>query len=126
MAQGFPQVAGLDFNETWASVVRIKSLWVLLSLAALFDLWIVHIDAKMAFMIPNGNSDVELYVRRFEGFVDRRYPNRVLRLRKSLYGLKQAPRICANRTPQFTFIRITNLKSVLQSISTIYLCLQYL
>src|SRR5213596_2283908 len=28
-----------------------------------------------------------------EGFLDRSYPNKVLRLRKSLYGLKQAPRI---------------------------------
>ena len=64
---------------------------VLLALAALFDLWIIHIDAKTAFL--NGNSDVELYVRQPEGFVDRRYPKHVLRLCKSLYGLKQAPRI---------------------------------
>ena len=91
VAQGFSQIAGLDFNETWAPVVRIESVRVLLALAALFDLWIIHIDAKTAFL--NGNSDVELYVRQPEGFVDRRYPNHVLRLCKSLYGLKQAPRI---------------------------------
>jgi hypothetical protein len=60
-----------------------------LSLAALFDLWILHIDAKTAFL--NGNSAAELYVSQPEGFVDRRYPNRVLRLCKSLYGLKQVP-----------------------------------
>ncbi len=64
---------------------------VLLSLAALFDLWIIHIDAKTVFL--NDKSDVELYVHQPEGFVDRRYPNHVLRLSKSLYGLKQAPRI---------------------------------
>ena len=36
---------------------------------------------------------IELYVHQPEGFVVERYPNHVLRLRKSLYGLKQAPRI---------------------------------
>ena len=41
----------------------------------------------------NGQSDLELYVEQPEGFVDQRYPNKVLRLNKSLYGLKQAPRI---------------------------------
>ena len=91
VAQGFSQIARLDFNETWAPVVRIESVQVLLALAALFDLWIIHIDAKTAFL--NGNSDVELYIKQPEGFVDMRYPNHVLRLRKSLYGLKQAPRI---------------------------------
>jgi Reverse transcriptase (RNA-dependent DNA polymerase) len=89
VAQGFSQIAGLDFDETWAPVVRIESVRVLFALAALFDLWIIHIDAKTAFL--NGDSDAELYVRQPEGFVDMRYPNHVLRLRKSLYGLKQAP-----------------------------------
>src|SRR4030095_8625915 len=76
VAQGFSQVAGLDFNETWVPVVRIESVRVLLSIAALFDLWIIHIDAKTAFL--NGNSDVELYVRQPEGFVDDRYSTYVL------------------------------------------------
>ena len=91
VAQGFSQIAGLDFDKTWAPVVRIESVRVLFALAALFDLWIIHVDAKTAFL--NGDSDAELYVRQPEGFVDMRYPNCVLRLRKSLYGLKQAPRI---------------------------------
>ena len=91
VAQGFSQVAGLNFNETWTLVVRIESVRVLLALATLFDLWIVHIDAKTAFL--NGNSDVEPYVHQPEGFVDMRYPHRVLRLSKSLYGLKQATHI---------------------------------
>jgi len=82
VAQGFSQIAGLVFNETWAPVVRIESVRVLLALAALFDLWIIHVDAKTAFL--NGNSDVELYVRQPEGFVDMRYPKYVLRLSPSM------------------------------------------
>jgi transposase InsO family protein len=91
VAQGFSQVAGLDFEETWAPVVRIESVRVLLAFAALTGFEIIHIDAKTAFL--NGDSDVELYVRQPVGFVDKRNPNKVLRLNKSLYGLKQAPRI---------------------------------
>ena len=91
VAQGFSQVAGLDFEETWAPVVRIESVRVLLAFAVLTGFEIIHIDAKTAFL--NGDSDVELYVRQPVGFVDKRYPNKVLRLNKSLYGLKQAPRI---------------------------------
>ena len=89
--QGFSQIARLDFNETWAPVVRIESVRVLLSLTILFDLWIVHIDAKTIFL--NDNNDVELYIHQSEDFVDKRYSNHVLRLCKSLYGLKQASHI---------------------------------
>jgi Reverse transcriptase (RNA-dependent DNA polymerase) len=60
-------------------------------LAAFFGLDLLHIDCKTAFL--NGESDVELYIEKPEGFDDRRYPNKFLRLNKSLYGLKQAPRI---------------------------------
>lgn len=41
----------------------------------------------------NGKSDLKLYIQQPEGFIDKRYPRKVLRLNKSLYGLKQAPRI---------------------------------
>ena len=89
--KGYSQIAGLDFTETFAPVVRIESIRTLLAIAAFYNLYILHADAKTAFL--NGNSDLELYVEQPEGFLDRSYPNKVLRLRKSLYGLKQAPRI---------------------------------
>ena len=91
VAKGYSQIAGLDFTETFAPVVRIESIRTLLAIAAFYKLYILHADAKTAFL--NGNSDLELYVEQPEGFLDRSYPNKVLRLRKSLYGLKQAPRI---------------------------------
>ena len=91
VAKGYSQIAGLDFTETFAPVVRIESIRTLLAIAAFYRLYILHADAKTAFL--NGNSDLELYVEQPEGFLDRNYPDKVLRLRKSLYGLKQAPRI---------------------------------
>src|SRR5271169_498060 len=91
VAKGYSQVAGLDFEDTFAPVVRIESVRHLFAIAAFYGLYILHIDAKTAFL--NGDSDLELYISQIEGFEDRRYPHKVLRLRKSLYGLKQAPRI---------------------------------
>src|SRR5271170_2009340 len=91
VAKGYSQIAGLDFNETFASVVRIESVRCLLPYAALEGLHMLHVDCKTQFL--NGTSDLELYVQQPEGFIDERYPHKVLRLNKSLYGLKQAPRI---------------------------------
>ena len=91
VVRGFSQIAGLDFNETFAPVVRIESIRIILALAAANDLHILHVDCKNAFL--HGKSDVELYITQPEGFFDREFPDKVLRLNKSLYGLKQAPRI---------------------------------
>jgi hypothetical protein len=91
VARGFSQVAGLDFDETFAPVVRIESVCCLLAYVAFSGLHLLYIDCKTAFL--NGESDVELYIEQPEGFVDQRYPYKVLRLNMSLYGLKQAPRI---------------------------------
>jgi len=91
LSEDFFQVAGLDFNETYAPVVRIDSIRVILAIAVAEDLYILHIDCKNAFL--HGPSDFEIYVTQPEGFVDSRFPNKVLHLNKSLYGLKPAPRI---------------------------------
>jgi Reverse transcriptase (RNA-dependent DNA polymerase) len=91
VVKGFSQIAGLDFDETFAPVVRIESIRIIFSIAAANDLHIIHIDRKNAFL--HGDSDVEIYVTEPEGFLDVKSPEKVLRLIKSLYGLKQAPRI---------------------------------
>ena len=65
--------------------MRIESVHTLFTIAAFYA------DTKIAFL--NGNSDLDLYVEQPEGFLDRKFPDKVLRLRNSLYGLKQAPRI---------------------------------
>jgi hypothetical protein len=91
VVKGYAQEAGLDFDKTFAPVVRIESVRAILAFAAADDLFILHVDCTNAFLI--GRSDWELYVHQPEGFLDPLYPNKVLRLNKALYGLKQAPRI---------------------------------
>jgi hypothetical protein len=91
VAKGYAQIAGIDFDKTFAPVARIESVRCFLSLAAYHGLDVKHVDCKNAFL--HGNSDLEIYVQQPQGFVSKKYPNKVLRLNKSLYGLKQAPRI---------------------------------
>jgi hypothetical protein len=91
VVKGYSQIAGLDFDETFAPVVRIESIRIIFALAATNNLYILHIDCKNAFL--HGESDVEIYVTQPEGFVDERFPAKVLHLNRSLYGLKQAPHI---------------------------------
>ena len=91
VVKGNEEIPGKDFDKTFAPVVRIESVRMLLAIAALFGLEIIHIDCKNAFL--NGLSDIEIYVSQPEGFISKRFPSRVYLLNKSLYGLKQAPRI---------------------------------
>jgi reverse transcriptase-like protein/integrase-like protein/Pol polyprotein/LTR polyprotein gag-polypeptide-like protein len=91
VVKGFAQEAGLDFDETFAPVVRMDSVRTLFAISAANDLYIIQVDCKNAFL--HSNSDFEIYVQQPEGFVDPNHPNAVLLLNKALYGLKQAPRL---------------------------------
>ena len=88
IAQGFSQVEGIDYNETFAPVTKINSIRLLLALSARFD-WEIHqMDVKSAFL--NGELDEEIYMRAPPGY--KAAPGTVWRLKKALYGLKQASR----------------------------------
>ena len=88
-ARGFEQVYLLDYNETFATVIKDSSWRSLFALAARFG-WEVHqMDFVTAFL--NGEVEEEIYVEQPEGF-EQGGKSKVLLLRKALYGLKQAPR----------------------------------
>jgi hypothetical protein len=90
VAKGYAQVAGLDFEETFAPVARLESIRILLAYAAHHSFRLFQMDVKSAFL--NGPIKEEVYVEQPPGFEDDRYPNHVYKLSKALYGLKQAPR----------------------------------
>jgi hypothetical protein len=90
VAKGYVQVTGLDFEETFAHVVRLESIRILLDYAAHHSFKLFQMDVKSAFL--NGPIKEEVYVEQPIGFEDDRYPDHVYRLSKALYGLKQAPR----------------------------------
>jgi len=88
VVRGFSQVYGLDFDETYASVVKSASYRILFALQARYG-WKCHqMDIKTAFL--NGDLEHEIFVEPPDGYPESN--DRVLKLCKSLYGLKQAPR----------------------------------
>jgi len=99
VAQGYTQIEGLDFDETFALVARLESIRLLLGVSCILKFKLFQMDVKSAFL--NGYMNEEVYVEQPKGFVDRSFPNHVYRLKKALYGLKQAPRAWYERLTQF-------------------------
>jgi hypothetical protein len=50
VAQGFTQVEGLDFGETYAPVAKLEAIWFLLAFAAHHDFKLYQMDVKSAFL----------------------------------------------------------------------------
>jgi hypothetical protein len=90
VAQGFTQVEGMDFEETYALVARLEAIRMLLAFAVHYDFKLYQMDVKSAFL--NGPIQELFYVEQPPGFEDPKFPNHVYKLQKTLYGLKQAPR----------------------------------
>src|SRR3954467_992996 len=90
VVKGFRQVQGIDYNETFSPVAMLKSVRIVLAIAAYFDYDIWQMDVKTAFL--NGNLDEDVYMIQPEGFVDPQNASKVCKLQKSIYGLKQAAR----------------------------------
>jgi hypothetical protein len=90
VAQGYNQVEGLDFGETFAPVAHLEVIRILLDFNWSKGFKLYQMDMKSAFL--NGVIHEEVYVRQPPGFESLKYPDRVYKLSKALYGLKQAPR----------------------------------
>ncbi|CAM8987579.1 unnamed protein product [Rhodiola kirilowii] len=89
VAQGYTQIEGVDFDETFAPVARLEAIRLLLALACLLKFKLFQMDVKSAFL--NGVLNEEVYVAQPKGFEDPHHPEYVYHLKKALYGLKQAP-----------------------------------
>jgi hypothetical protein len=78
VAQGFNQVEGLDFEETYAPVARLEAIRMLLTFAAHHDFKLYQMDVKSAFF--NGPIQELVYVEQPPGFEDPKFPNLVYKL----------------------------------------------
>ena len=68
VAKGFQQVQGVDYDETFSPVAMLKSVRIMLAIAAFYNYEIWQMDVKTAFL--NGFLKEELYMMQPEGFVD--------------------------------------------------------
>ena len=90
VAQGFSQVAFVDYNATFAPVVKSVSVRLLAVHATLNGWHLETFDATRAFLW--GDLTRLIYMRCPPGYTPS-LPGAVWRLLKSLYGLKQASRV---------------------------------
>nr|GEY87501.1 retrovirus-related Pol polyprotein from transposon TNT 1-94 [Tanacetum cinerariifolium] len=88
VAQGYNQQEGIDYDETYATVARLKPIRILLAFSYALGCKLNQMDMKSAFL--NGVINDEVYVAQPSGFIDFAKTNYVYRLKKALYGLKQA------------------------------------
>ncbi|UYV63998.1 hypothetical protein LAZ67_2006285 [Cordylochernes scorpioides] len=88
VAKGYSQQYGIDYEETFAPVVRQSTIRMFLALAVEYNLILHQMDVQSAYL--NGEIKEEIYMTQPENFVSRKYPERVCRLKKAIYGLKQA------------------------------------
>ena len=86
IAKGFRQTYGIDYDETFSPVAMLKSIRILLAIAAYYDYEIWKMDVKTAFL--NGNLLEDVYMTQPEGFVDPKNSGKVCKLQRSIYGLK--------------------------------------
>ena len=89
VAQGFTQIEGIDYDETFAPVTKFASLRTILAIAAELDLEVHQMDVKSAYL--NGELKEEIYMKPPPGL---HVPEgMVLKLVKAVYGTKQGGRV---------------------------------
>ncbi|GJW98148.1 retrovirus-related pol polyprotein from transposon TNT 1-94 [Tanacetum coccineum] len=86
--KGYGQEEGIDFEESFAPVARLKVVRIFMAYAAHKNFPIYQMAVKTTFL--NDPLKEKVFVCQPNGFVDPDCPNHVYHLKKALYGLKQA------------------------------------
>lgn len=110
--KGYSQRPGLDYNNTFAPVVRLSTVRVFLSLSVQFDMKVHQIDVNTAFLNANLEENIYMEIPEYiheslkmivqennncsyqakQMLKTLKEDNQVCHLNKALYGLKQASR----------------------------------
>ena len=60
IAKGYHQHYDIDYDDTFSSMTILKSIWIVLAIAAYLDCKIWQIDVKIAFL--NEELNEEIYI----------------------------------------------------------------
>ena len=93
VACGYSQIAGIDYDDVFAPVVKIQSVRILTALAVLLSLKVRQADIQTAFL--HGKLSREIYMKMPPGYelMDQSTGHqKVWLLKGTIYGLKQSPR----------------------------------
>ena len=90
VAQGFFQVFGIDYTDTYSSVAKFVSIRILLAISVQLGLIIHTMDVNTAFL--NATLEEDIWVQIPTGTKLPEGDDGIYKLLKSLYGLKQASR----------------------------------
>ena len=72
MAKGYRQRQGVDYDETFSPVAMIKSIRILLAIAAHYDYEVWQMDVKTVFL--NRNLEEEVDMIQPEGYTSNDFP----------------------------------------------------
>lgn len=78
MAQGYTQIEGVDFDETFTLISHLEYIRLLLGISSVLKFKLYHMDAKSAFL--NGHLNEEVYVEQPKWFIDTCSPSHVYKL----------------------------------------------
>lgn len=90
VAKGYLQRKGIDYHKTYAPSTRQETIRLVLSHMVRESWESEQMDVMTVFL--NSMLQEEVYLKQPEGFVDKKHPDWVWRVKVSPYGLKQARR----------------------------------
>ena len=100
--RGYLLAPGIDYNETFAPVARLKTIRIMMSLVSKYDLELLPFDVKTAFL--SADMDTEVYVHLPPAFnndpalqPDAKPSTTVHRLLKGVPGIPQGSRLFNNK-----------------------------
>ncbi len=90
MAQGFSQIDGINYDNTYTPVAHLASSCAIIAMANHLHLELQQVDIKGAYLNGMLNEGEVLYMQHPPGYKSYDAGNHVLHLMKTLYGLKQS------------------------------------
>jgi hypothetical protein len=99
VCKGYEQVEGINFEETFSSVTRLETIYLLLAYPCSKIIKMYQMDVESYFM--NGELEEEVYIEQPEVFQLSENTDYVCKLKKAFYGIKEAPRAWYSRLHKY-------------------------